>query len=252
MDRSRAGSAPSPRPTPLWSAARLSGNRSRAAPCTCSRWAEKLGFGKGRHRIFVSFYNPVHKPYIMHSSWIITLSLTSLLFCSPQIGKNTGSTKPAIFMDCGIHAREWISPAFCQWFVQEVKPNSLAHLHTVKILIKGCRVENKTLQDDATWREIHQRQSGLMHLNAQGCYCDCTDVHYIPVSAHSQVFCSHASRNTYTSTGGTCTCTSTKHIRLIYPNVMFSVFRPWPPTEVTLRWPACWTPWISTCCLCLT
>ncbi|KAB5587196.1 hypothetical protein PHYPO_G00010300 [Pangasianodon hypophthalmus] len=36
-----------------------------------------------------------------------------------KIGKNTGSTKPAIFMDCGIHAREWISPAFCQWFVQE-------------------------------------------------------------------------------------------------------------------------------------
>ncbi|XP_013856628.1 carboxypeptidase B, partial [Austrofundulus limnaeus] len=22
-------------------------------------------------------------------------------------------------MDCGIHAREWISPAFCQWFVKE-------------------------------------------------------------------------------------------------------------------------------------
>ncbi|KAM9316485.1 carboxypeptidase B-like [Gastrophryne carolinensis] len=29
-------------------------------------------------------------------------------------------TKPAIFMDCGIHAREWISPAFCQWFVKEL------------------------------------------------------------------------------------------------------------------------------------
>ncbi|XP_066445673.1 carboxypeptidase B-like [Eleutherodactylus coqui] len=27
---------------------------------------------------------------------------------------------PAIFMDCGIHAREWISPAFCQWFVREL------------------------------------------------------------------------------------------------------------------------------------
>lgn len=23
-------------------------------------------------------------------------------------------------MDCGIHAREWISPAFCQWFVYQV------------------------------------------------------------------------------------------------------------------------------------
>lgn len=25
-----------------------------------------------------------------------------------------------VWMDCGIHAREWIAPAFCQWFVKEV------------------------------------------------------------------------------------------------------------------------------------
>ncbi|XP_074860120.1 carboxypeptidase B-like [Carettochelys insculpta] len=31
----------------------------------------------------------------------------------------SGSNKKAIFMDCGFHAREWISPAFCQWFVRE-------------------------------------------------------------------------------------------------------------------------------------
>ncbi|XP_067433656.1 carboxypeptidase B isoform X1 [Thunnus thynnus] len=36
-----------------------------------------------------------------------------------KLGVKSGSTKPAIFMDCGIHAREWISPAFCQWFVKE-------------------------------------------------------------------------------------------------------------------------------------
>ncbi|XP_058045119.1 mast cell carboxypeptidase A-like [Ahaetulla prasina] len=35
-----------------------------------------------------------------------------------QIGKKSGEGK-AIFMDCGVHAREWISPAFCQWFVKE-------------------------------------------------------------------------------------------------------------------------------------
>ncbi|KAF4022335.1 hypothetical protein G4228_014082 [Cervus hanglu yarkandensis] len=27
--------------------------------------------------------------------------------------------KRAVWMDCGIHAREWIGPAFCQWFVKE-------------------------------------------------------------------------------------------------------------------------------------
>ncbi|XP_078420371.1 carboxypeptidase B-like isoform X3 [Cetorhinus maximus] len=40
-----------------------------------------------------------------------------------RVGKRTGFTKPAIFLDCGIHAREWISPAFCQWFVKEAVRN---------------------------------------------------------------------------------------------------------------------------------
>ncbi|XP_030072038.1 carboxypeptidase B [Microcaecilia unicolor] len=35
-----------------------------------------------------------------------------------KVGKS-GSSKNAVFMDCGFHAREWISPAFCQWFVKE-------------------------------------------------------------------------------------------------------------------------------------
>ncbi|XP_060098303.1 carboxypeptidase B [Heteronotia binoei] len=35
-----------------------------------------------------------------------------------KVGKQ-GANKKAIFMDCGFHAREWISPAFCQWFVRQ-------------------------------------------------------------------------------------------------------------------------------------
>ncbi|XP_069476469.1 carboxypeptidase B-like [Ambystoma mexicanum] len=35
-----------------------------------------------------------------------------------KVGKSAPNKK-AIFMDCGFHAREWISPAFCQWFVKE-------------------------------------------------------------------------------------------------------------------------------------
>ncbi|EPQ06056.1 Mast cell carboxypeptidase A [Myotis brandtii] len=35
-----------------------------------------------------------------------------------KIGKKDERRK-AIFMDCGIHAQEWISPAFCQWFVYQ-------------------------------------------------------------------------------------------------------------------------------------
>ncbi|KAG9494254.1 hypothetical protein GDO78_001879 [Eleutherodactylus coqui] len=35
-----------------------------------------------------------------------------------KVGKS-GTNKKAVFIDCGFHAREWISPAFCQWFVKE-------------------------------------------------------------------------------------------------------------------------------------
>ncbi|KAK5850284.1 hypothetical protein PBY51_014546 [Eleginops maclovinus] len=37
-----------------------------------------------------------------------------------QIGKRSRQQKKAVWIDCGVHAREWIGPAFCQWFVKEV------------------------------------------------------------------------------------------------------------------------------------
>lgn len=47
-----------------------------------------------------------------------------------QIGVNTGGKKKAIWMDCGIHAREWIAPAFCQYFVRQV--TQIMHLKNKK------------------------------------------------------------------------------------------------------------------------
>ncbi|CAG00997.1 unnamed protein product, partial [Tetraodon nigroviridis] len=37
-----------------------------------------------------------------------------------KIGVKSEAKKKAIWMDCGIHAREWIAPAFCQYFVREI------------------------------------------------------------------------------------------------------------------------------------
>ncbi|CAN9498252.1 unnamed protein product [Ophioblennius macclurei] len=37
-----------------------------------------------------------------------------------KIGFDTGLKKKAVWMDCGIHAREWIAPAFCQYFVSQI------------------------------------------------------------------------------------------------------------------------------------
>ncbi|NXD64661.1 CBPO Carboxypeptidase, partial [Eolophus roseicapillus] len=40
-----------------------------------------------------------------------------------QISQPSDKIKKIIWMDCGIHAREWIAPAFCQWFVKEILQN---------------------------------------------------------------------------------------------------------------------------------
>ncbi|XP_061238649.1 carboxypeptidase O [Bos javanicus] len=40
-----------------------------------------------------------------------------------KISQPSSNPKKIIWMDCGIHAREWIAPAFCQWFVKEILQN---------------------------------------------------------------------------------------------------------------------------------
>ncbi|XP_045874067.1 carboxypeptidase O isoform X1 [Meles meles] len=40
-----------------------------------------------------------------------------------KISEPSTNHKKIIWMDCGIHAREWIAPAFCQWFVKEILQN---------------------------------------------------------------------------------------------------------------------------------
>ncbi|XP_040478800.1 carboxypeptidase B2 [Ursus maritimus] len=37
-----------------------------------------------------------------------------------KVSKKGQTAKNAIWIDCGIHAREWISPAFCLWFINHV------------------------------------------------------------------------------------------------------------------------------------
>ncbi|XP_071975590.1 carboxypeptidase O-like [Engystomops pustulosus] len=37
-----------------------------------------------------------------------------------RIGYPSDKKKKIMFVDCGFHAREWISVAFCQWFVNEI------------------------------------------------------------------------------------------------------------------------------------
>ncbi|XP_075687334.1 carboxypeptidase O [Rhinoderma darwinii] len=51
-----------------------------------------------------------------------------------KISKPSNRPKKMIWMDCGIHAREWIAPAFCQWFVKEIIQNHQKDSRIQKIL----------------------------------------------------------------------------------------------------------------------
>ncbi|XP_053554616.1 carboxypeptidase O [Bombina bombina] len=51
-----------------------------------------------------------------------------------KISQPSSFPKKIIWMDCGIHAREWIAPAFCQWFVKEIVQNYQKDQQMKKIL----------------------------------------------------------------------------------------------------------------------
>lgn len=67
----------------------------------------------------------VSQPECWHSLCFCAVDLFESVF---QIGLPSEEKKKAIWMDCGIHAREWIAPAFCQYFVKQVRDMSL-HLN---------------------------------------------------------------------------------------------------------------------------
>ncbi|CAL8312874.1 unnamed protein product [Merluccius merluccius] len=86
-----------------------------------------------------------------------------------KLGKKSSTTKPAIFLDCGIHAREWISPAFCQWFVKEAlstygsdsQMTSLLDQMDVYVLpVFNIDGYDYTHKSNRMWRKTRSRNSG--------------------------------------------------------------------------------------------
>ncbi|KAL7840813.1 hypothetical protein AOLI_G00261360 [Acnodon oligacanthus] len=51
-----------------------------------------------------------------------------------KLGNRKRLHKKAMWIDCGVHAREWIGPAFCQWFVREAV-NSYPHDSSMRRLM---------------------------------------------------------------------------------------------------------------------
>ncbi|XP_071383660.1 carboxypeptidase B isoform X1 [Centroberyx affinis] len=92
-----------------------------------------------------------------------------------KLGKKSSSTKPAIFLDCGIHAREWISPAFCQWFVKEAlstygsdsQMTSLLDQMDVFVLpVFNIDGYDYTHKSNRMWRKTRSRKSGSSCIGA--------------------------------------------------------------------------------------
>ncbi|KAG8580867.1 hypothetical protein GDO81_007448 [Engystomops pustulosus] len=72
-----------------------------------------------------------------HSDLVSQLKIGETYEGRPMYVLRVGQSSPAgpaIFMDCGIHAREWISPAFCQWFVRELVSGYSKDEETKKLL----------------------------------------------------------------------------------------------------------------------
>ncbi|KAG7523761.1 carboxypeptidase B [Solea senegalensis] len=92
-----------------------------------------------------------------------------------KLGKKSSSSKPAIFMDCGIHAREWISTAFCQWFVKEAlstygqdqQMTSLLDQMDVYVLpVFNIDGYDYTHKSNRMWRKTRSRKTGSSCIGA--------------------------------------------------------------------------------------
>lgn len=69
----------------------------------------------------------------------ITIVLSCLFASDMQIGFKGTTPKKAVWMDCGIHAREWIAPAFCQHFVKEVRLYYIKLTMTYLVMMRCIR-----------------------------------------------------------------------------------------------------------------
>jgi murein tripeptide amidase MpaA len=79
-----------------------------------------------------------------------------------------GSGKKTVFIECGIHAREWISPALCLWIINSLLTDSSNNALLDKFEISLVPTLNAdgyvyTYTVDRTWRKTRSPQSN-------GCY----------------------------------------------------------------------------------
>ncbi|XP_002710502.1 carboxypeptidase A6 [Oryctolagus cuniculus] len=85
-----------------------------------------------------------------------------------KLGRRSRAYKRAVWIDCGIHAREWIGPTFCQWFVKEalltyrsdpVMKTMLNHLYFYIMPVFNVDGYHFSWTHDRFWRKTRSRNS---------------------------------------------------------------------------------------------
>uniref|UniRef100_A0A3P8TZB2 Carboxypeptidase A6 n=1 Tax=Amphiprion percula TaxID=161767 RepID=A0A3P8TZB2_AMPPE len=68
-----------------------------------------------------------------------------------------GEKKKAVWIDCGVHAREWIGPAFCQWFVKEVVLFNNAQIKILRHWVFFTVTVSLFVLQDRFWRKTRSK-----------------------------------------------------------------------------------------------
>ncbi|XP_069457394.1 carboxypeptidase B2 isoform X2 [Ovis canadensis] len=88
-----------------------------------------------------------------------------------EVSKKEQRAKHAMWIDCGIHAREWISPAFCLWFVgsvtyyygkEKMHTNLLKNMDFYIMPVVNVDGYDYTWKKDRMWRKnrsLHEKNA---------------------------------------------------------------------------------------------
>merc|ERR1712226_1521374 len=83
--------------------------------------------------------------------------------------QNSSVSKPAVWIDGGIHAREWVSPAATTWMLKELVENNDAHPDLLEnfdwYILPSANPDGYayTRDHDRMWRKTRSDNGGLLH-----------------------------------------------------------------------------------------
>ncbi|XP_072473320.1 carboxypeptidase B2 [Notamacropus eugenii] len=86
-----------------------------------------------------------------------------------KLSTKRNTSRNAIWIDCGIHAREWVAPAFCMWFIgyatqfygkQPEVTKLLNHLDFYVMPVLNVDGYDYTWKTDRMWRKNRSRHKG--------------------------------------------------------------------------------------------